>query len=162
MRRRTTISVIFALAMTGAMIGAGPARAFCIENQSPYALRVHLKTYNPLGGFAVLFKPGDKKCCSWFDQRCNPPRTREGMLIFSVRSKHKAAKKLYCGSGWNRRVYATADGAILITGNGGSLGGLRCDSRDLLRRPVTQQTFFKRSKKGGMPPPIIVPPPPEG
>jgi hypothetical protein len=166
MARKTTIPVIFALAiigaMTGSMIDARPAQAFCIDNKTAYPLRVHLENYNPLGKFAEVFNPGDRTCCSWFNQRCNPTRTRNGMLIFSVRTKQKAAKKMYCASGWNRQVFATADGDIVITENGGSLGGLRCDSRDLLRRPVTQQTYLRQLKKRGMPSRIIVPPPPEG
>ena len=160
MTHKTTISTIFALAMTGAVIGAGPAQAFCIDNKSHHTLRVHLETYNPFGKYVVLFKPGKKGCCGWFNPRCNPTRERNGILTFSVRTKQKAKNKLYCASGWIKRVYATADGDIKITENKGSLGGLRCDSRDSLKRPVTQYTFTKR-KKRGMPPPIVVPPPPE-
>lgn len=158
MTRKSTILAIFVLAMAGAMAGAGPARAFCIDNRSPYAVRVHLETSNPFGTFAVMFKPGEKDCCPWFSQRCNPTRARDGLLMFSVRSKRNAGNNFYCAAGWIRRVYATADGNIVITENRGSLGGLRCDSRDDRKRPVTQQTFLKR-KKGGMPPPIVVPRP---
>ena len=161
MTPKTKNLMIFAVAMTVAMIGGGPARAFCIDNKSPHALRVHMQTGNPFGSFVVLFKPGDKGCCPWFTLRCNPTRARSGMLMFSVRSKHNAVKKLFCASGWIKRVYATADGNIVITENGSGIGGLRCESRDHLRRPVTQQTFLKRNR-GGMPPPIIVPPPPKG
>ena len=140
MTRKTTILAIFALAMAGGMSGAGPAQAFCIDNKSPHALRVHVETSNPFGKFAVLFEPGDTACCSWFDQRCNPTRVRNGILAFSVRTKQKAENNLYCAAGWTKRVYGTADGTIVIT--------------------ETQQTFFKRNR--GMPPPIVVPPPPEG
>ena len=155
MTRKSTILAIFLLAM----IGAGPAQAFCVDNRSPYELRVHLETSNPLGEFAVLFEPGERRCCAWFSQRCNPTRARDGMLIFTVRTRHDARYKLYCASGWVRRVYGTANGNIEITEQPGSLGGLHCDSRDYYRRPVTQQTFLNRHKKRGMPPPIIVPPP---
>ena len=160
MTHKATIPVIFALAIIGAMIGARPAQAFCIDNKTASPLRVHLENYNPLGKFTELFNPGERTCCSWFNQRCNPTRTRNGMLVFSVRTKQKAAKQLYCASGWNRQIYATANGNIVITEKRGSLGGLHCDSRDLLRRPVTHRTYMKQLKKTGMPSRIIVPPPP--
>lgn len=161
MARKTTILAIFVLAMTGVMTGAEPAQAFCIDNKSPYTLRVHLETVNPFGKFRVPFKPGNKACCSWFSQRCNPTRTRDALLMFSIRTKANANIQRYCVSGWIKRVLATADGTITITENRGSLGGLRCDSRDYFGRPVTQQTILKRRKKG-LPPPIVVPAPPEG
>ena len=123
MAHRTKILVIFGLAMAGMMIGSGPAQAFCIDNKSSHTLRVHMETGNPFGKFAVLFKPGEKTCCDWFSQRCNPTRTRDGLLTFSVRTKHKARKKLYCASGWIRRVFGTANGNIVITEKPGSLGG---------------------------------------
>jgi hypothetical protein len=162
MRRKTAIRLLFALATAGSLAGAAPARAFCIDNKTPHALRVHMETANPFGKFVELFQPGQRACCAWFSQRCNPTRVRDGMLTFTVRSKSKASRKLYCSSGWARRVYATANGDIVITENPGNLGGLRCDSRDLNRRPVTEQTFLRRHRKRGMPPPIMVPPPPEG
>jgi len=158
MTRKTILLVIFTMAMTS----DGPARAFCIENKSPWALRVHLETSNPFGTFAVLFKPGDRGCCAWFNPRCNPTRDRQGVLMFSVRSKHRGISQRYCSSGWMRGAFATADGNILITENKTSRGGLDCDSRDKMQRPVTHETFVKNSmKKRGLPPPIIVPPPPE-
>lgn len=144
--------------MIGTALDAGPAKAFCIDNKSPYDLRVHVETNNPFGKYAVLFKPGDSACCSWFNQRCNPTRVRDGILEFSVRTKQKAKKKLFCAAGLTRRVFGTANGNIVITENRGSLGGLRCDSRDFLKRPVTRQTLLRR-KNTGMPPPIMVPPP---
>ena len=160
MTRKTTFRMLLALAMTGTMMGAGSAKAFCIDNKTSYNLRVNLETPSPYGKFVELFRPGKKACCSWFNQRCNPTRQREGLLMFSVRSKPKARTKLYCASGWTRRIYASASGTIVITENRGSLGGLRCDSRDLSRQKVTQQSFLKHYKKNKMPLPIIVPPRP--
>ena len=78
------------------------------------------------------------------------------MLTFSVRTKYGAKKNLYCAAGWVKRVYATANGRIVITENLGSLGRLGCDSRDSFKRPVTRQSFLKLRKQG-MPPPIVVP-----
>jgi len=46
----------FSLAMTG----AAPAQAFCIDNKSSYAVRVHLETASPFGKFAARFKQGKK------------------------------------------------------------------------------------------------------
>ena len=162
MTRKTAVRLIFALAMAGSLAGAAPARAFCIDNKTQHALRVHMVTANPMGRFVELFQPRQRACCAWFDQRCNPTRVRDGLLTFTIRSKRKASRKLYCQSGWARQVYATANGDIVITENGSNLGGLQCDSRDLQKRPVTQQTFLQRHRKRGMPPPIVVPPPPEG
>ena len=156
MTRKTITLAITLLAMT--MVN--PARAFCINNKSQHVLRVHMETQNPFGRFAVLFKPNTRGCCSWFHQRCNPTGKRDGLLTFSVRSKSKAKNKVYCATGWMKRVYGTANGEILITESPGSMGGLNCDSRDSFKRRVTQQTYYKR-KRRGMPPPIIVPPPPE-
>ena len=78
------------------------------------------------------------------------------MLTFSVLTKYGAKKNLYCAAGWVRRVYATANGRIVITEKPGSLGGLGCDSRNSFKRPVTQQSFLKLRKQG-MPPPIVMP-----
>ena len=163
MARKNSISTVFGLVLAGMVFGGGSAQAFCIDNKTSYPLRVHLETPNPFGEFVELFQPGTRACCAWFNQRCNPTRTREGMLMFSVRSRHKFRLKLFCSSGWLRRVYATATGTIVITENRGSLGGLNCDSRDIQRRPITQQTYLQRYKrqKNRMPPPIVVPPPPE-
>ena len=161
MTRRIAIPALVLLILMGTLTATGPAHAFCIDNKSPYNLRVHLETPNPFGSFRVLFRAGQKGCCDWFSQRCNPTRERDGMLEFSVRTQTEVKTKRYCATGWIRRVYATADGSILITENKGNIGGLKCDSRDFFNRPVTQQMYFQRKKRGGMPPPIVVPPPPQ-
>lgn len=160
MTRKSTIWVIFSLVIAYTVTGAGSAQAFCIDNKTLHPLRVHQETHNPFGKFVQLFEPGTKSCCAWFSQRCNPTRTRDGMLMFTVRSQRNATTELYCASGWVRRLYATANGNIVITEKRGTLGGLECDSRDLYRRPVTLQTYRKHVKKSGLPPAIVVPPPP--
>ena len=42
------------------MTGAALAQAFCIDNKSPYAVRVHLESASLFGKFAVRFKSGKK------------------------------------------------------------------------------------------------------
>lgn len=161
MTRRGMRLAILVLAAACVMAAAAPARAFCVENRSSHDLRVHLETTNPYGAYAVLFKPGDRACCAWFDRRCNPTRKRDGMLSFSVRSKHRYPNTRYCVSGLMRGAFTTADGSITIVDDRTSRGGLECDSRDGQKKPVTRDTFVRRSlKQRGMPPPIIVPPPP--
>jgi len=56
MTRNSNLLAILLLAMTG----AAPAQAFCIDNKSPYAVRVHLETASPFGKLAVRFKAGKK------------------------------------------------------------------------------------------------------
>ena len=56
MTRKSNLLAIFLLAMTG----TPPAQAFCIDNKSPYAVRVHLETASPFGKFAVRVKSGKK------------------------------------------------------------------------------------------------------
>jgi hypothetical protein len=156
MTHKTTAILITTLTL----LGAGPAKAFCIENKTPYALRIHLETFSSYDRFAVLFKPGDISCCHWLTKRCNPTGERDGFLSFSVRAKTASKRKPYCADGWSKRIVATASGKISITERPGTIGGLHCDSRDIFNRPVSKQSTLRRSYKG-LPPPIVVPPPPE-
>ncbi|MBK18528.1 MAG: hypothetical protein CMM52_06805 [Rhodospirillaceae bacterium] len=130
--RNMTISIL----IVGAFGATSPASAFCIVNEWKQTIHVRLKTYNPLGHFHRMIKAGDEPCCEWFDRNCNPTATRTGRLIFDIRSRAKKPKEFYCATGLQKRVAGVGGGKITVRESIGKLGGLECESRDFLSRPV--------------------------
>jgi len=116
---------------------ASPANAYCVINKWKDTIHVKLKTYNPLGNFHRMIKTGEEACCEWFDRRCNPSASRDGTIIFDIRSRNKKPRELYCSSGLQKRVGGVGGGKITIRESISKIGGLECDSRDYLSRPVT-------------------------
>ena len=96
MARKTTLMVIFVLsligAMTGAMFGASPAKAFCIVNQTSDTLYATHARFNPLADFDKTIKPGKKICCDWFDRRCNPTGTRGALVELVIEGQENRAR----------------------------------------------------------------------
>lgn len=133
-----TIRVSAALALLfGIQAVSNPANAFCVVNLWKDTLHVKLKTYNPLGNFHRMIKSGDKACCEWFDRNCNPSASRDGTIVFDIRSRNKKPRELYCSTGLQKRVVGVGGGTITVRENISKIGGLECDSRDYLARPVT-------------------------
>jgi hypothetical protein len=113
------------------------ANAYCVINKWKDTLHVKLKTYNPLGNFHRMIKPGDEACCEWFDRSCNPSASRDGAVVFDIRSRNKKPRELYCSTGLQKRIAGVGGGKITIQESISKIGGLECDSRDYLSRPVT-------------------------
>jgi hypothetical protein len=114
-----------------------PANAYCVINKWKGTLHVKLKTYNPLGNFHRMIKTGEEACCEWFDRSCNPSASQDGVIVFDIRSRNKKPRELYCSTGLQKRVGGMGGGKITIRESISKIGGLDCDSRDYLSRPVT-------------------------
>ncbi|MGY9017938.1 MAG: hypothetical protein ACKVHX_00505 [Alphaproteobacteria bacterium] len=84
-----------------------------------------------------MTKPNKKTCCEWFDRNCNPSTSRDGAIVFDIRSRNKEPRKPYCSTGLQKQVAGVGGGKITIRESISKTGGLECDSRDYLSRPVT-------------------------
>ncbi|NKB20226.1 MAG: hypothetical protein GKS01_06735 [Alphaproteobacteria bacterium] len=134
---RNTAKVIAPLVLLlGFQAATSPASAYCIVNEWKRTLHVKLKTHNPLGNFHRMIKPNEEACCEWFDRSCNPSASRNGKLIFDIRSKSKKPREFYCSTSLQKRVSGVGGGKITVRDNIAQIGGLECDSRDYLARPV--------------------------
>jgi len=138
---------VFCVALPGA------ADAYCVINDASKQMRVKLASYNPLGKWYRLVRPGERVCCDWFDHRCNPGTSQHGLVYLTVRSKSR--NPLYCSHNIQKQVKVTGGGTVTISEDSTKPGGLRCKSVDLMMREVSAPNYKPLGRKR---PGIIVPP----
>ena len=109
--KRIAITVLVLVVMA---MGATPAKAYCIVNQTPDTLYATLANFNPLADFDKTIKPGKTICCDWFDRRCNPSGTRGALVDIFIEGEEnrlrweKAARQKV----QNRRKGRTVRGVL--------------------------------------------------